>query len=85
MANNSKKILLATGIFPPDIGGPATYVENLAIELEKLGHKVRVVTYSSEKIPNNKSQITNKSQIPNSKSQTRLAEPGLAKAPHQMA
>lgn len=42
------KILLATGIFVPEIGGPATYVLNLAKELTKLGHKIQVVTYSDQ-------------------------------------
>lgn len=42
------KILLATGIFVPEIGGPATYVLNLAKELTKLGHKIHVVTYSDQ-------------------------------------
>lgn len=41
------KIVLATGIFPPDIGGPATYVATLAEELAVLGHQVTVVTYGS--------------------------------------
>lgn len=35
------KILLATGIYPPDIGGPATYVERLARELNQ-----PVISYS---------------------------------------
>ena len=39
------KILLATGIYPPDIGGPATYVLHLAEELTKRGEEVTVVTY----------------------------------------
>lgn len=39
------KIVLATGIYPPDIGGPATYVRALAQELSGAGHEVRVVTY----------------------------------------
>lgn len=39
------KLVLATGIFPPDIGGPATYVATLAEELSTLGHDVTVVTY----------------------------------------
>ena len=30
-------LLLATGIFPPDIGGPATYVAGLAPELCQRG------------------------------------------------
>lgn len=39
------KILITTGIFPPDIGGPATYTYNLAKEFLKSGHDVSVVTY----------------------------------------
>jgi glycosyltransferase involved in cell wall biosynthesis len=39
------KIVLATGIFPPEIGGPATYVSNLARELTEKGLSVTVVTY----------------------------------------
>ncbi|MDD4994898.1 MAG: glycosyltransferase family 4 protein [Patescibacteria group bacterium] len=39
------KILITTGIFPPDIGGPATYVENLSAELKKLGHEIEIITY----------------------------------------
>lgn len=38
------KIVLATGIYPPAIGGPATYVKHLADELSK-EHEVVVVTY----------------------------------------
>lgn len=39
-------ILVVTGIFPPDIGGPATYVPTMASELVKRGHKITVVTLS---------------------------------------
>lgn len=39
------KILLATGIYPPAIGGPATYVRHLAEELTKRGEEVVVVTF----------------------------------------
>lgn len=42
------KIVLATGIYPPDIGGPATYVKALARELEEAGNEVVVVTYGYE-------------------------------------
>ena len=42
------QILLATGIFLPEAGGPATYVLNLAKELVKSGHKVFVVSYSDQ-------------------------------------
>ncbi|MCK5320497.1 glycosyltransferase, partial [Candidatus Parcubacteria bacterium] len=46
--NNKKKILAATGIFPPDIGGPATYVNTLLGELPKQGFEVKVVTYANK-------------------------------------
>ncbi len=39
------KILLAAGIFPPDIGGPATYAQMLDDELPKAGIDVTVVPY----------------------------------------
>ncbi|PIR48367.1 hypothetical protein COU80_05350 [Candidatus Peregrinibacteria bacterium CG10_big_fil_rev_8_21_14_0_10_55_24] len=48
------KILLATGIYPPDIGGPATYVRNLAEGLVREGVQVTVVTYAQE--PGDRSQ-----------------------------
>ncbi|HVR71260.1 MAG TPA: glycosyltransferase family 4 protein [Vicinamibacteria bacterium] len=38
-------VLFATGIYPPDIGGPATYVRNLAQALAARGTGVEVVTY----------------------------------------
>jgi hypothetical protein len=46
------KILIATGIYPPKIGGPAQYALNLKNEFEKMGHGVRVKTYGIEgKLP----------------------------------
>jgi glycosyltransferase involved in cell wall biosynthesis len=39
------KVVFATGIYPPDIGGPATYVERLAGEMTKAGEEVVVITY----------------------------------------
>ena len=44
------KILMATGIFPPDTGGPATYCTKMATELMRRGHSVRVLTYSDATI-----------------------------------
>ncbi len=44
--NTKKKILIVTGIFPPDIGGPASYARTLAQRLSK-DHRVKVITYSS--------------------------------------
>lgn len=40
------KILIITGIFPPDIGGPATYVPVIAAALTERGHRVCVITLS---------------------------------------
>lgn len=39
------KIVLATGIYPPQIGGPATYTKELAEKLANSGHDITVVTY----------------------------------------
>ncbi|MBI4049962.1 MAG: glycosyltransferase family 4 protein [Candidatus Doudnabacteria bacterium] len=41
------KILLCTGIYPPEPGGPATYTKLLAEELVKRGHMIKVITYST--------------------------------------
>lgn len=43
------KIILAAGIFPPDIGGPATYTEKLAKEFYNRKIKVKVICYSDVK------------------------------------
>jgi glycosyltransferase involved in cell wall biosynthesis len=40
------EILITTGIFPPDIGGPATYVPTIAKALAERGHQVTVLTTS---------------------------------------
>lgn len=42
-----KKILIAAGIFPPDIGGPAIYAYNIATGFSRMGLKVRVLCYSA--------------------------------------
>lgn len=42
------KFVLATGIYPPDIGGPATYVRALAEEFARINVEVIVVTYCAE-------------------------------------
>ncbi|MFH1583345.1 MAG: glycosyltransferase [Candidatus Falkowbacteria bacterium] len=47
--NSRVKILIATGIYPPDIGGPATYAENLSQELKKLNCEVKIITYGETK------------------------------------
>ncbi len=59
------KILLATGIYPPDAGGPATYTRGLARALVERGHEVEVVCYADPtEITNHKSQITKNIQYP---------------------
>lgn len=40
------KILIATGIFPPDIGGPATMIKELIRSLVNNNFKLRVITYA---------------------------------------
>lgn len=44
------KILILTGIFEPESGGPATYTPRLATKLVEAGHQVKVVTYSDNEI-----------------------------------
>ena len=41
-------ILLATGIFPSDIGGPATYTKTIAEELAKRNFIIKVITYADD-------------------------------------
>ncbi len=42
------RILLATGIYPPEIGGPATYVKELAGRLQARGAQVTVLAYGEQ-------------------------------------
>lgn len=44
------RILLATGLYPPQIGGPAQYVKHIENELTRQGHDVFIATYGLEKI-----------------------------------
>ncbi len=41
------KIVIATPLYPPDLGGPAKYAKALKEEFERQGHRVRVVAYGS--------------------------------------
>jgi glycosyltransferase involved in cell wall biosynthesis len=52
------KILICTGIYPPDIGGPATYTKLISKELKERGHEVSVLTYGDERITNYELRIT---------------------------
>ncbi|MFA5173296.1 MAG: glycosyltransferase family 4 protein [Candidatus Paceibacterota bacterium] len=47
--NKKRKITIATGIFPPDVGGPATYAFGLKKELERRGIRVSAVSYGEGK------------------------------------
>ncbi|MDR3570875.1 MAG: glycosyltransferase [Candidatus Pacebacteria bacterium] len=42
------RIVIASGIYPPDIGGPATYTLELATRLAERGSSIEVVTYSKK-------------------------------------
>lgn len=41
-------ILIATGIMPPAIGGPALYTVELTKQFRALGHSVKIVTYGDK-------------------------------------
>lgn len=45
------KVVIAADIFPPDIGGPATYSLKLAQELSKRGWEVKLICYSDAESP----------------------------------
>jgi glycosyltransferase involved in cell wall biosynthesis len=40
------RVLVVTGIYPPDIGGPATHAADLVDELSNRGHRMSVLTLS---------------------------------------
>ncbi|MFO0765106.1 MAG: glycosyltransferase family 4 protein [Patescibacteria group bacterium] len=42
------RIVLATGIYPPDTGGPASYTQALSVWLKEQGHDVQVICYSGK-------------------------------------
>jgi len=43
---NPRKILITTGIYPPEIGGPAEYARNLALVWKEQGNDVAVKVFS---------------------------------------
>ena len=45
------RIVITSPIFPPDLGGPATYVPSLASSLVERGHTVTVVAFCSDPDP----------------------------------
>ncbi len=46
-----RRVLFATGIYPPEMGGPATYVRSLARAMSQAGWEPIVVTYGDEPVP----------------------------------
>jgi glycosyltransferase involved in cell wall biosynthesis len=42
------RILLTTGIYPPDIGGPATFIPEFASTLVEMGHEVTVLALTND-------------------------------------
>jgi glycosyltransferase involved in cell wall biosynthesis len=46
MSDSRKKILIVSGIYPPEIGGPASYGQALARKLAQ-DHRVTVISYST--------------------------------------
>jgi len=45
------KVLIATGIYPPDVGGPATMIKAMADSLSELDFDVRTITYADKTEP----------------------------------
>ncbi|MEY2746632.1 MAG: hypothetical protein RL112_1674 [Planctomycetota bacterium] len=45
------KVLITSPVFPPDLGGPATYVPSLGRFLVERGHEVHVVAFCSDPHP----------------------------------
>ncbi len=42
------KILLATGIYPPESGGPATFSAGVSAALRQRGHEVKIISYGEQ-------------------------------------
>ncbi|HEX9017201.1 MAG TPA: glycosyltransferase family 4 protein, partial [Chloroflexota bacterium] len=42
------RVLLVSNLFPPDIGGPATYVSRIAGDLQRRGHTVQLVVCAED-------------------------------------
>jgi glycosyltransferase involved in cell wall biosynthesis len=54
------KILIAAGNFPPDIGGPARMLEQLAHDLLENDFQLNIITYTSEKTQTQTRQVRGK-------------------------
>ena len=60
------KICIVSGIFPPDIGGPATHLLNLCAKLKALGHNIHIITFGdgNEDLPFSVQKISRKIPAP---------------------
>jgi len=58
------KLIIATGIYPPDIGGPATYSKKIAEEFSGKGWEVKIITYCDRIPPLNPPLIKGGSEQP---------------------
>jgi len=47
--SDKEHILITTGIYPPDIGGPSLYAERLYSEFKKMNYDTKVLTFNLEK------------------------------------
>src|SRR5580700_10323705 len=45
------RIVVVSGIYPPDIGGPATHASTLLAEMVSRGHDAQVLTLGEEGVP----------------------------------
>ena len=50
-------ILITVGIFPPDVGGPASFVPKIAKKLKESGHNIKIICLSDKKNSNYKDDI----------------------------
>jgi glycosyltransferase involved in cell wall biosynthesis len=48
--SDSTKLFIASGIFHPEAGGPATYLYELLPELQQMGWDVRALTYGTDDV-----------------------------------
>jgi len=72
------KLFIASGIFHPEAGGPATYLYELLPELGRLDWDVRALTYGSGAVDGYPYPLT---RIPRSSLPARMARYGLAGRP----
>ena len=71
------RVLIVSNLFPPDIGGPATYVPKIAAELMRRGHAVSVVGGAP---PEHRADVTERFPYP-----VRRVSRGLPFAPRLVA